>query len=151
MLYLIIKLYLIFFVAITITAESANAQINITQHANNIFNCTNIGIFGNKSCFKELVINSHQENNKFLSSPSDSTRRDVEQNREILSVINEGTDQPKKKASQLDGFFLTAIGSFIGTGGLILIGWRVKKIFLVQETKELKERIEILEIIITKE
>lgn len=123
----------------SIPSKTASA-LQIEQHAHTILNCTNEGFWGNKTCFQNLQIDNSKENNKsWYTNPIES---------ELNKETQKTASQPKQqKTSQLNDFFLGGIG----IGGVIIAIGGVKRLFSANEVKKLKERIEILETIATRE
>ncbi len=136
--------FLIFLGAVTFAPNCVNAlQINtLNQNAKTIINCNREGFLnlGNSDCAPNLQIDNHQERNLTVTNLAKAEDSILRTEKQIPASIPE--------SNPLSGLLL---GASVTSMGFLTFNWVVKKLFPSKPSDGLKERIEVLETIVTKD
>jgi hypothetical protein len=120
---------------------------HLEQHAGeNIVNCTNTNIFGRSSCIEDTSSKKSEsvtliQNKEPLNQNSDKNLI-LPQKSNVENII---------KSDKISTLPVGVVGSLAVIGGLTPIYYVTKRLLQNKEIKALKERINVLETIVTKE
>ncbi len=120
---------------------------HLEQHARgNIINCTNTNIFGQSSCIQDA--SSKRSESVTLIQQKEGSGQSLDKN---LIPPHKVNAENTIKTDKINSLPVGVVGSLAVISGVTPVYFVTKRLFEKKEIKGLKERIEVIETIVTKE
>jgi hypothetical protein len=146
--FLISIVVIVFFLMYSPTSSALRID-HLEQHAGgNIITCENTTIFGRSSSSCNEYISTKKSESVTLTQPKEGSNQSSDQN---LIPLNKADTENVIKVDKVSSLPLGIVSLLAVIGGVTPIYFLTKRLFQAKEIKALKERINVLETIVTKE